>query len=150
MTTVPGAPTFDDPAENGQIKFYGLHEKKGEFEAIQNEMAAKFLPENVKKTYRPWIAHKMIDHLCNLGMFVSNPSSVVIAIAFVHEAVAAFKLVYPEHALPYPECMPYWDAQNAMVSDLCDSLAPKLGSDAMAVNHKVYFTVLYVLNKLQL
>jgi len=143
MTIVPGAPTFDDQAENGRIKFYGLHEMREPFEAMQDEWAKKFLPNNVKKYYRKYFAHKAIDQLCHLGMFVANPKEIVIATAFIMEAVKAFK-----NSLRYPASKPYWNAQNKMVAALSDYLAPILGADSTAVNHKVYHTVIYFLDKL--
>jgi len=148
MTTVPGAPTFYDQAENGKIKFYGLHEMQESFEAMQDEMAEKFLPDHVKKHYRRYIAHKAIDNLCKLGMFVANPKEIVIAMAFVMEAIKAFKAAYPESSLRFPESKPYWDAQNAMIHALSDQLAPALEADSMAVFHKIYLTVDHVLTEL--
>jgi hypothetical protein len=145
MTTVPGAPTFYDQAENGKIKFYGLHEMQKPFESMQDEIADKFLPDNVKKHYRKFLAHKAIDQLCHLGMFEANPHEIVVAIAFAIEAIRAYKAAYPESALRYPESKTYWEAQNTMFHALSDYLAPILEADSMAVFHKIYLTTEHVL-----
>lgn len=148
MTTRPGAPTFADAAENGPFRFYALHEKKDLFEAMQDKMATEFLPQDVAPHYRKHVAHENLDHLCHLGMFEANPIEIVVATAFIMEAVKAFRIEYPVSDARYPESKPYWDAQNKMVNKLCDKLADALGADSMAVNHKVYHTVLYIIEKL--
>jgi len=130
--------TFTNPARQGSVKFYALHEREGEYHKLLLEMM-RFLPGSVNsRDPREFFlrAKNSLNELCRLGLFKAYPDKLVVAMAFVIAATTSLKRAYTKQA--QLDSAPFWEDWNTLVDALADSLSAELGAEKDAIKHKLF------------
>lgn len=129
-------PSFFNPAQYGQVKFWGLHERREEFSQTLMRFEP-LLPECAKGYYNHASVMNLLDQMCGMGMFVANHPILVIAMAFFVYAHKYIAMAHPENTQKLPESQPFWDCSNSTCRAISEMIAPILGSEYSPVFFKL-------------
>lgn len=127
MATYPQSPSWEDQAQYGQMRFYGLHEMDEVFMNQVRELSKTFTPAVLNEARVLYYAHKYLETLCALGAFVAYPEAFVISAAYMCAIYKTAELTWPDHQNEKNDI--FWTTTNKILNDLATKLAKEIEAE---------------------